>query len=117
MDKKIALLAKTILSDGNNLIDQPSRNASLSASGVSFECEKLLAEGEFLELKLLLSSCMAVLFCYGKVIYCRKNDTAGSDYPYIVGVEYTEIKEQDKELLIKHVVKRQMQQIRKLKES
>jgi c-di-GMP-binding flagellar brake protein YcgR len=40
-----------------------------------------------------------------------------SDLAYIVGVAFSEMKEQDKELLIKHVVKRQMQQIREHKEN
>lgn len=117
LDKKIALLATAVLRDANNLDDLSSRNASLSASGVSFECEEMLNTGDFLELRMLLSSCMAVFICYGKVIYCRKNKLPNSPYPYVAGVEYVEIKEQDKELMIKHVVKRQMQQIRKLKES
>ena len=117
IDSKIDLLSRAVLMEGNDLLEQQSRNASLSASGVAFECESMLTDGDFLELRLLLTSCLAVIVCYGEVIYCRKNDPDNSEFPYIVGVEYTEMKEQDRELLIKHVVKRQMQKIREHKDS
>ncbi len=115
VDNKIDLVARTLLMDGNELIAQESRNASLSASGVAFEAEEELKKGDFVELRLLLASSMAVIVCYGDVVYCRKNKKNGSDFPYVIGVAYSEIKEQDQELLIKHVVKRQMQQIREHK--
>jgi c-di-GMP-binding flagellar brake protein YcgR len=103
--------------DGTDLVNEQTRNVSLSASGVAFECEELISEGEFLEIKLLLTSSMAVIVSYGNVVYSRKNPDTKSDLAYIVGVAFSEMKEQDKELLIKHVVKRQMQQIREHKEN
>ncbi|MDT8426942.1 MAG: PilZ domain-containing protein [Methyloprofundus sp.] len=117
MDNKINLVARAALMDGTDLIDEQSRNVSLSASGVAFECEELIAEGEFLEIRLLLTSSMAVIVSYGDVVYSHKNPEIKSDFPYVVGVAFSEMKEQDRELLIKHVVKRQMQQIREHKEN
>jgi len=117
MDKKINLVARSILMDSTELVDEQSRSVSLSASGVAFECEELLAEGDLLEIRLLLASSMAVIVCYGDVVYSHKKTEAGSKFSYVTGAAFKEIKEQDRELLIKHVVKRQMQQIRKHKES
>ncbi|SHE23450.1 PilZ domain-containing protein [methanotrophic endosymbiont of Bathymodiolus puteoserpentis (Logatchev)] len=117
MDSKINLIARTVLMDGTDLVNEQTRNVSLSASGVAFECEELISEGEFLEIKLLLTSSMAVIVSYGNVVYSRKNPDPKADMAYIVGVAFSEMKEQDKELLIKHVVKRQMQQIREHKEN
>lgn len=117
INSKIDLLSRAVLMEGNDLSEQQSRNASLSASGVAFECEEMLTGGDFLELRLLLTSCLAVIVCYGQVVYCRKNHADNPEFPYVVGVEYTDMKEQDRELLIKHVVKRQIQQIREHKES
>ncbi|MCF7969992.1 MAG: PilZ domain-containing protein [Methylococcaceae bacterium] len=117
MDSKINLVARAVLMDGTDLINEKARNVSLSASGVAFECEELIAEGEFLEIRLLLTSSMAVVVSYGNAVYSHKKPEAVSDFPYVVGVAFSEMKEQDRELLIKHVVKRQMQQIRKHKEN
>jgi len=117
MDNKINLVARAVLMDGTDLVDEQSRNVSLSASGVAFECEELISEGEFLEVRLLLTSSMAVIVSYGDVVYSHKNPESKSGFPYVVGVAFSEMKEQDRELLIKHVVKRQMQQIREQKEN
>ncbi len=65
---------------------------------------------------MLLASSMTVIATYGKVIHCKKQAEDDSEYPFLVGVDYYNMKDPDKELLIKHVVKRQMQQIRDLKE-
>jgi hypothetical protein len=37
--------------------------------------------------------------------------------PFQIGIDYVNLQEQDREVLIKHVVKRQMQQIREQKRS
>lgn len=117
MDSKINLVARAVLMEGTDLVNEQARNVSLSASGVAFECEELIADDEFLEIRLLLTSSMAVIVCYGNVVYSHKNPESKSEFPYIVGVAFSEMKEQDSELLIKHVVKRQMQQIREHKEN
>ena len=60
---------------------------------------------------------MAVIVTYGKVIYCKEKQPPDNKFTHVVGVNYINMKEQDRELLIKHVVKRQMQQIRENKEN
>jgi hypothetical protein len=60
---------------------------------------------------------MAVIVAYGKVVYCKKSQSGDQQFPYLVGVDYVNMKDQDRELLIKHVVKKQMQQLRDKKES
>ena len=117
MDSKINLLARTILMEGNELVEQRPHNVSLSASGVSFDCAQSFSAGDYLEVRILLTSCMAVIVSYGRVVYCRKNGAGNDEFPFVVGMEYTQITEQDRELLIKHVVKRQMQQVREQKAS
>jgi len=99
------------------LSEQKTRNVNMSASGIAFDCEELIQPGECLEIKMLLASSMAVIITYGKVIRCEKNADMNKEYPYIVGVDYYRMPEQDREVLIKHVVKRQIQQIKEEKES
>ena len=101
---------------GTDFKEKDTRNANLSASGLAFDCDEALAIGDYLEIKMLLVSCMAVIITYGKVIYCKEQKQKNDQFPYIIGVDYVNMKDQDRELLIKHVVKRQMQQIRENKE-
>ncbi|WP_305907721.1 PilZ domain-containing protein [Methylomarinum sp. Ch1-1] len=114
IDTKINLLAQALTMQGNQFGEHDSRDVNISASGLAFAADEELQPGRFLEIRIMLTSCMAVIVAYGKVIYCQRNEEGG-DYPYFVGVDYVNMKDDDRELLIKHVVKKQMQQIRESK--
>lgn len=115
VESKINLLAQAVMRQGNDFSEGMIRNANISASGLAFECDEVIQAGEFLEIKLLLTSCLAVIVIYGKVIYCKENTLSEKSMPNQIGVDYINLKDHDREVLIKHVVKRQMQQIRKQK--
>ncbi len=112
MDSKISLLSQAVLQQGNDLSESSLCNTNISASGLAIEVDTPIKEGEFIEVKLFLSSCVAVILLYGKVVYCKKNDLS----PYQIGIDYINLKDEDREILIKHIVKRQMQQIRETKQ-
>jgi hypothetical protein len=116
LDTKIDLLAQAVTMQVGDFKENNTRNANISATGIAFDSEEELKEGEFLEIKMLLVNCMAVIVAYGVVVYCKSHQEQDKQYPYLVGVDYVNMKEQDRELLIKHVVKRQLQQIRSQKE-
>ncbi len=114
IDSKIGLLAQAVLQQDKNLTESKLCNTNLSASGLAIEVDAPVNEGEFLEVKLFLSSCVAVIMLYGKVIFCRKIEGSAN---YQIGIDYINLKDDDREILIKHIVKRQMQQIREKKVS
>ncbi len=112
MDDKIDLIARSVLLQETEFSVENTREVNISATGLAFACKEALNAGDFLEVKMLLPSCMAIVVTYGKVVYSKMSHSDDSAYPYVVGLDYVNMKEQDRELLIKHVVKRQMQQIR-----
>lgn len=116
MDSKINLLAQALLQQSNDLSESKICNTNLSASGLAIEVDTPIKHGEFIEVKLFLSSCVSVILLYGKVVYCKQNSQTNSS-SYQVGVDYINLKDDDREILIKHIVKRQMQQIRENKEA
>ncbi|MEQ1529764.1 MAG: PilZ domain-containing protein [Methylococcales bacterium] len=116
LETKIDLISQAITLQAGDFKENNTRNASISATGIAFDSEDKLQEGDFLEIKMLLVNCMAVIVAYGTVVYCKANQNSDSHYPYLIGVDYVNMKDQDRELLIKHVVKRQLQQIRGQKE-
>lgn len=112
MDSKISLLAQAVLQQNNDLSESTLCNTNLSASGLAIEVDSAIKVGEFIEVKLFLSSCVAVILLYGKVVYCKKNSTSDNTASFQIGIDYINLKDADREVLIKHIVKRQMQQIR-----
>ena len=115
LDSKISLLAQAVMRQGNDFSESKVCNTNISASGLAIEIDHSIEAGEYLEIKLLLTSCIAVILLYGKVVYCKKNTDEGAAMPYQVGIDYINLNDQDREILIKHIVKRQMQQIREQK--
>lgn len=116
VDTKIGLIANEMMRNDQDLTESNLCKTNISASGIAFETKESLSEGQFLQLKLLLTSCFAVIVLYGKVIYCKQNPDAEADMPFLVGIDFVNINQQDREILVKHVVKRQMQQLREQKE-
>ena len=117
LDSKISLLSQAVMRQGNDFSESKMCNTNISASGLAIEIDHSIEVGEYLEIKLLLTSCIAVILIYGKVVYCKKNTEAGAAIQYQVGIDYVNLNDQDREILIKHIVKRQMQQIREQKAS
>ncbi|NOT10963.1 MAG: PilZ domain-containing protein [Methylococcaceae bacterium] len=117
IDNKIELLAQAMVMQSGQFNQNNVRNANLSATGIAFESEDAFQEGDYLEIKILLVNSMAVIIALGKVVYCKNHEPGAGRYPNTIGVDYVSIKDQDRELLIKHVVKRQLQQIRDSKEN
>jgi len=105
------------MKQANNFTDRNMRKANISASGLAFESDTVIERGQFLEIKLLLTSCLAGIVIYGKVIYCKAVGGGDITLPFQIGIDYVNLQEQGREVLIKHVVKRQMQQIREQKRS
>jgi PilZ domain len=116
IDTKVDLLAQAIMMQGFQFKENDTRNVNISATGIAFNCEELLNEGDYLEIKMMLISSMAVIVTYGKVVYCNNGQSTDNQYPYFIGVDFLNMKDEDREMLIKYVVKKQLQQIRDKKQ-
>lgn len=110
MEQKIDLVARTILTRETELLEQPTRRVSLSASGLAFESDAPFHVGRVLELKMVLPPTLAGVLAYGNVVYCRP--ASPGNPAYNIAVDFIGLRERDRELLIRHVVKRQMRQLR-----
>ncbi|MCQ8102670.1 PilZ domain-containing protein [Methylomonas sp. SURF-2] len=112
LDSKINLIAQSFSPPQGEFTDHDKREVSLSAAGVAFTNAEALPVGTLLELRMVLTSCLAVIVAYGRVAQCKDISADNPEQPFAVCVEYVNMKEEDRELLIKHVVKKQMQQLR-----
>ena len=117
IEKKIDILGQAIVMKDSDLSDQPTREVNLSASGIAFASEVTVETGQILKLKMVLPPYLIGVVTYGKVIHCKPNDADNDKFPYRIGVEFFDIQEEDREILIRHIMKKQMQQIRTMKEN
>ncbi|NOT84419.1 MAG: PilZ domain-containing protein [Methylococcaceae bacterium] len=118
LNNKMDLIAQAIMLQMSDFVEQKTRNVNLSASGLAFDNDAALNLNDYLEINMVLSSLAAVIVLHAKVVYCKPNtDLQPGKLPYLIGVDYVNIQEQDREALIQHIVRRQMQQIRESKEA
>lgn len=107
IDEKLNLLADLAFETEHDLIDLPTQKVSLSAGGTSFLTQKPLELGILLELWLLLLPSHTGIISYANVIYCKRAGSDGGQYPYKVGVEFKNIREEDADLITRHVLKKE----------
>lgn len=107
LDAKINALAQTLMFTSSNIDMQSCQEVNLSASGLAFQQLNPLELGQNLVLEMYLPSTLALIRVYGKVVKCEPLQNG----QYSICVDYTDIKEADQELLIKHVVRKQWQQL------
>ncbi|MFI3185679.1 MAG: PilZ domain-containing protein [Methylococcaceae bacterium] len=88
-----------------------TRNVNLSVSGMAFTCEDALVEDDILEIKLLLASGSKNIVTTAKVVYCKNSNPYENEYPYLVGAQFVDMKDEDRELLSRHVQKKRLQQL------
>lgn len=86
------------------------RNVNISASGIAFNCDDALKEGDYLAIKILLISTMTIIVTCCKVVYCRDSDPNQTHFPYFIGAHFVSMENADRELLVEHVTKHKARQ-------
>ncbi len=84
-------------------------NVNISAGGMAFNCDDALKEGDCLRIKILLASGMTPIATYGKVVYCKNIQSNTSECPYFVGAHFINMKDEDREMLNRHIDKKRLQ--------
>ena len=90
----------------------PERSVDISGSGIAFVVDNELAEDTALKLEIILHPENHFISILGRVIGCRKNPEGEG---YLVAVDYESISEDDREHVIHHILKKQMEEIREKK--
>lgn len=87
-----------------------SHNVNISATGMAFNCDEVLKEGDILAIKIQLASSMAIIVTYSRVVYCKSLDAddspSDSTHSCFVGAHFVDMEKEDRELLTKHVDKK-----------
>ncbi|GMQ90077.1 MAG: hypothetical protein BMS9Abin10_0423 [Gammaproteobacteria bacterium] len=103
LDRKLGLVARAFLMQEINVRDEPPSQVNLSAGGVGFYADTPFPAGALLELEIILLPSYTGIRAYGKVAYRRHDPGAQAGLPYHVGAEFVLIRDQDRELIARHV--------------
>lgn len=114
LDQKIEILAQALVSQETTLLTQQGMPVNLSAGGMSLDVTEAHSPGQMLELKMLLLPSFTGLMTYAEVIRCDDppDEAREQGFSQRLHLEFIHMREQDQDLLIKHILRRQGDQLR-----
>lgn len=112
IDRKIEILGRAFLAQNSELFEQPVQAVNLSATGISFEAAAALDPETLLEMRILLIPSYSGILCYAQVLACEADEQGEREGRYNLRTRFVHLREQDRDLLIQHVIKRQGEEIR-----
>lgn len=107
IESKITLLAHHLMKGTDELFIKTTQPVNISGSGVSFNVEEALNVADCVEVKFILTPSLASIKAFSTVVSCSPD---GEQFK--VAVEFSQLNDEDRDLLIRHVVKKQMNDIR-----
>ena len=87
------------------------REVNISASGLRFDYDKQLSVDSYLEMRLQLSQISNYILAYGKIVRCEASGEV--ENVFTIGVEFTEISLEDREVIHAHVRGKEIRLIRR----
>ena len=114
LDRKIEVLGRAFIAQESELIAGSACPVNLSAGGMGMLTNECYHPGQVLEIKMLLFPSFTGILMYGSVVDCIPLEAEQDpDYRYKLRVAFTHMREQDRDLLIRHVLRRQSKELRK----
>ncbi len=108
LDQKLNILGRAFLVQEEEAANQATKAVNISAGGIVFSSAEPYEKGETLELKLLLMPEMTGMMIYGKVVECAENEGDESrEEPYCLRVNFSTIREADRDILIRYLLRSQ----------
>ncbi len=106
LDQKLNILGRAFLMQEEEASNQVTKAVNISAGGIVFSSAEPYKKGETLELKLLLMPEMTGMMIYGEVIECTENEEGDhQDEPYRLRVNFLNIREADRDILIRYLLR------------
>lgn len=111
LDKKIDLIGKAFMLDEVRARENQAAAVNLSASGIAFNTNDKLKTGDHVELKIMLMPSCTGILTYGEIVACEKH-TDSTGHQYQVRINFSHLRDEDRDMLIKHVIRKQGDMLR-----
>jgi hypothetical protein len=113
LDQKMEILGRAFLAQDSDMVSEQAQAVNISAGGISLNVREPLPVGQGVEIRMLLFPSFTGLLSFGEVVGCEPLPT-GEDqqYSHQLRVEFRHLREQDREVLIRHVLRRQGEELR-----
>ncbi|OQX44107.1 MAG: hypothetical protein B0D83_00270, partial [Candidatus Sedimenticola endophacoides] len=117
LDRKINILGRAFLLHSGQISPHQAHAVNLSASGMAFEAADAFAPGDLLELRLVLMGSFTGILILARVVECCEITQTTEGDRYALRVDFTHLRDTDRDILISHIVRRQSDQLRRRREA
>jgi len=107
LDKKIDLIGRAVMSEQLGINNSTVNAVNISASGMAIMMQQERMPGDKLEIRIVLLPDNAGLLAFGEVINCEKHQDG-----YLIRVDFTYMRDEDRDLLIRHIMRKQGEMLR-----
>jgi len=106
INTKLSLVLSMLSCEETCIFTQQPMEANLSEGGIGFTVKEEVEKGQFLEIEILMPSFPTAV--WGKVVRTNPLPEGG----YMVGIEYTHIKEEYQDKIVHYLFKKQREMLR-----
>ncbi|WP_019530263.1 PilZ domain-containing protein [Dasania marina] len=105
INKRLELIGSYLNESSEQQNDSSEQHVLISEGGIEYKVDSLSHSklGDYLALEVILSLSQSALSLFGKVINVREKNKQ-----YLIGVEFLQLKELDRQQLAKHVIQQQL---------
>ncbi len=113
INRKLDALGQHLLEDDIPCQESDRQTVNISASGIGFNSDEDISKGQAMRIRLVLLPEKIGILVFGRVAHLQKGEQGKT----LVCVDFEHIRYDDQELMIKHNLNRQMQELRQRSES
>jgi hypothetical protein len=112
LNEKLDLMVQLLAASDGGLSERPTHDVSLSAAGLSFRTDEPLEPRSILEIQLLMFPTYLCARAFGTVVRCERAQDGSGAEGYFVAVDFSHIRELDRDMIIRHITQRQSSMLR-----
>lgn len=105
LDAKLEIIGKAFLTKDCDGMTENAEPVNISAGGLSVGVNEAYEVNSCIEVRMLLFPSFTGVLTYGTVIRCDTSDN--ENYDYELRIEFTHLREHDRDILIRHIMRRQ----------
>jgi hypothetical protein len=119
IDQKIEVIGRAFIQQEPEFHADHAVAVNLSAGGMCVGVDEAYPVGTVLEIRMLLFPSFTGLLIFGTVVNSEDapEEESSGDYRHLARIEFTHIRESDRELMIRHLLRRQSLELRDRAES
>ena len=108
VEAHLGMLSKTLFMGQTGFSEEPDISLDLGAGGIAFSSCERFEPGETLDLQLVILPTLTAISVRAVILRCELSPRGNPTYPHRIAVTFQGLKEQQRDQIVKYVLRRQI---------